>query len=191
MQSKIALFITLFISGLSVFGQSIDFTDTLQLASQVSFEANGGLPSSVYEWHLDNELLSETGPSLALPVNQKGTFRISVLEHSAGGCVGLAASCAIVVVDAKPSPTSSIKVYAYLSPNGDGHNDTWQIDRSDLLDDCVITVYNRYGQEVFRSQGYKVEWDGKQDGKALPTGEYYYLIKGSIVQKGVLVIMNQ
>ena len=38
------------------------------------------------------------------------------------------------------------------------------------------SVFNRYGQLVFRSQGYNTEWDGTFSGSPLPVGTYYYMI---------------
>jgi gliding motility-associated-like protein len=37
-------------------------------------------------------------------------------------------------------------------------------------------VFNRYGQKVFVSTGYDVEWDGYFNGSVLPIGTYYYII---------------
>jgi gliding motility-associated-like protein len=39
-----------------------------------------------------------------------------------------------------------------------------------------VEVYSASGRLVFKSEGYKHEWDGKKDGVALPTGTYYYVV---------------
>ena len=39
-----------------------------------------------------------------------------------------------------------------------------------------IDVFNRYGQIVFHSVGYEIDWDGTYQGRALPVGTYYYII---------------
>ena len=63
-----------------------------------------------------------------------------------------------------------------FSPNNDGINDTWQITYLNSYPDCVVNIFNRYGQAVFHSAGYKTAWDGTYNGKLLPVGTYYYVI---------------
>jgi gliding motility-associated-like protein len=65
-----------------------------------------------------------------------------------------------------------------FSPNGDGINDTWVIEYLETYPGAVVEVFNRNGQVVFRSPngGYTKPWDGTVNGKALPSGTYYYII---------------
>lgn len=63
-----------------------------------------------------------------------------------------------------------------FSPNGDGINDNWVIEPLDLFDESVTQVYNRYGQIVYKSNGYTKPWDGTQNDKPVPAGNYYYVI---------------
>jgi gliding motility-associated-like protein len=64
-----------------------------------------------------------------------------------------------------------------FSPNGDGQNDTWQIDHLTDYPGCTVEVFNRYGQSVYASKGYPKAWDGTMNGKPLPVATYYYIIK--------------
>jgi gliding motility-associated-like protein len=63
-----------------------------------------------------------------------------------------------------------------FSPNGDGINDRWRIQYLESYPGATVDVYNRYGQSVFSSVGYDVDWDGTVNGKPLPIGTYYYII---------------
>ncbi|MEO5685098.1 MAG: gliding motility-associated C-terminal domain-containing protein [Chitinophagaceae bacterium] len=63
-----------------------------------------------------------------------------------------------------------------FSPNADGINDVWNIEALETYPEAVVQVFNRYGQVVFRSQGYSKPWDGSFNGKPLPVGTYYYSI---------------
>jgi gliding motility-associated-like protein len=63
-----------------------------------------------------------------------------------------------------------------FSPNGDGINDTWQLDLMTDFPECVIEVYNRWGQQLFISIGDIQQFDGTYKGKDLPVGTYYYII---------------
>ena len=64
-----------------------------------------------------------------------------------------------------------------FSPNGDGINDVWNIIGEDFFPDIEITVYNRWGQAVWKSgRGYPLPWDGRSRGNALPVDSYHYYL---------------
>ena len=63
-----------------------------------------------------------------------------------------------------------------FTPNKDGINDTWVIRYLERYAGCVVEIYNRYGQLVFRSIGYNKPWDGTYNGKEAPAGTYYYIV---------------
>jgi gliding motility-associated-like protein len=64
-----------------------------------------------------------------------------------------------------------------FSPNGDNINDTWTIDGIELYNNCRVYIYNRYGQEVYKSAGTYIPWKGLTNGKPVATGVYYYIIE--------------
>ena len=64
-----------------------------------------------------------------------------------------------------------------FSPNGDGVNDTWVIKSLADYPGCTVEVFNRYGLQVFISNGYAKPWDGTYKGNPLPVGTYYYIIE--------------
>jgi gliding motility-associated-like protein len=66
-----------------------------------------------------------------------------------------------------------------FSPNNDGINDVWDIPSLIPYPKCSVDIYSRSGHLVFHSIGYSKAWDGKLNGKPLPVGTYYYLIRGS------------
>jgi gliding motility-associated-like protein len=68
------------------------------------------------------------------------------------------------------------KIPNTFTPNGDGINDTWEIDGLQGYAGCTVFIYNRWGQQVFASTGYSKPWDGTYEGKNLPFGTYYYVI---------------
>ena len=70
-------------------------------------------------------------------------------------------------------------IYSGFTPNGDGTNDHWDIDNADYYPDIKVMVFNRWGKQIFHAEGYSDEqrWDGKYNGKDVPTGTYYYIIE--------------
>ena len=63
-----------------------------------------------------------------------------------------------------------------FSPNADGINDVWNIPLLDTYPDNTVEIFNRAGQKVFESKGYKIPFDGNFQNKPLPVGVYYYII---------------
>lgn len=80
-----------------------------------------------------------------------------------------------------------------FSPDGIPPNDTWEIDFLDAFPECVVSVYNRWGMLVYRSEkGYPVPWDGKSKGNLVPVDTYFYVIdlgNGSRPYKGYVSVM--
>ncbi len=80
-----------------------------------------------------------------------------------------------------------------FSPNGDGINDDWNILYLQTYTQAVVTVFNRYGQQVFTSNGYNKKWNGTVNGNPLPAGTYYYMIdrkNGLAMLNGWLLIVR-
>ena len=83
-----------------------------------------------------------------------------------------------------------IKVYNGFSPNGDGQNDVFTIKAIEFYPENTLTIYNRWGNEVYHIEGYKNSWRGTYDGKDLPDGTYFYRleIKGQEPRNGFVEI---
>jgi gliding motility-associated-like protein len=81
-----------------------------------------------------------------------------------------------------------------ITPNGDGVNDLWVLDNIGFIyPSCVVRIFNRWGNLVFESTGYKEAWDGTNNGEKLPMGSYYYVIEyndpqGTVVKGTVSII---
>lgn len=103
--------------------------------------------------------VGQTSPVLMNPTASSYTVQV----ESATGCLG------------EPKIIYFIKIHNAFSPNGDGINDTWTIENLDKMESYTIQIVDRYGNKVFESQNKNnVVWDGKSNGRALPTGTYWY-----------------
>jgi len=63
-----------------------------------------------------------------------------------------------------------------FTPNGDNVNDTWNIKYLESYPKATVEIFNRNGNRVFFSDGYKVPFDGNYQNGQLPVGVYYYII---------------
>jgi gliding motility-associated-like protein len=64
-----------------------------------------------------------------------------------------------------------------FSPNGDGINDLYRPQRTSYVERVEMTIFNRWGVQVFYTEDPDVNWDGKinrTDRLAAP-GVYYYI----------------
>jgi gliding motility-associated-like protein len=107
--------------------------------------------------------------SLRPVVSPTVTTTYTLHATSREGCGSTYDEVKVVVYD-------KIVVPNVFSPNHDGINDTWFIEPLYLFPECKVEVYNRYGEIVYRSNGYDNPWDGRKNGNPLPTGVYYYII---------------
>lgn len=65
-----------------------------------------------------------------------------------------------------------------ITPNQDGKNDEFIIDGLHAAyPECTVTIVNRWGSIVFKSNGYEKPWNGTFKDKPLPIGTYYYVIE--------------
>ncbi|TAH08438.1 MAG: gliding motility-associated C-terminal domain-containing protein [Runella slithyformis] len=83
------------------------------------------------------------------------------------GCV-VELSVEVVVIE--------LKIPNGFTPNADGANDTWELEGIRNYPNCTVEIVNRWGNMVFKTQGYFDEWDGQHNGEPLPVGEYYYVV---------------
>ncbi len=79
--------------------------------------------------------------------------------------------------DVLPADELPFAIPGGLSPNGDGINDTWDIQGLEDYPNASISVFDRWGKKLFFNTSASEPWDGTFDGKELPTADYYYIIE--------------
>jgi gliding motility-associated-like protein len=74
--------------------------------------------------------------------------------------------------------TPRVRIPNAFSPNGDGLDDAWEIDRIAEYPNSRVIVFNRWGLKLFETTNYSRsnQWDGTIKGQPAPLGTYYYLI---------------
>ncbi|MFN0291718.1 T9SS type B sorting domain-containing protein [Pedobacter helvus] len=120
----------------------------------------------------------------SLTVGQEETLVVKVQGKAQGLVVNTAniQSTNTILPDLVPENNSStdtkkiignIKIPNVITPNGDGKNDVLKVDGIELYTENSISIFNRWGNEVYRSQGYQNNWNGN----GLSEGTYFYVLK--------------
>jgi gliding motility-associated-like protein len=94
--------------------------------------------------------------------------------YTISGGIGDCASQSSVTVTVTPR----VRIPNAISPNGDGRDDTWEIDNIGTYPENHVLVFNRWGNKIFETTNYSRsnEWNGNIKGQPAPIGTYYYVI---------------
>jgi gliding motility-associated-like protein len=88
----------------------------------------------------------------------------------------------------------SLRVWQAFSPNGDGDNETFQIDGLQNYPNHELIIFNRWGNEVLKTKNYQNDWRGTWRDKELPDGTYFYWVRnedtGEVITSGYVQIMR-
>lgn len=132
---------------------------TIPGGGSTQLHAVGG---STYEWSPTSGLSGNTIPD---PVAQPNGTTIYTVTTELNGCTYQ--DQLTVYVERLLTPVNT------FTPNGDGINDTWDIPGIRDYPQADVSIYDRWGQRVFHSIGYREPFDGA----GLPTATYYWYIQ--------------
>jgi gliding motility-associated-like protein len=185
-------------------------TDTL-LRSEVAalFEVNPGpyCPMDVvkpvnhslgeiksYLWEYGNGAVSKTATPVTLqymPSQKEQQYRIRLIVKNDVNCA--------VTEDHYITAVSScyIDVPTAFSPNNDGQNDyLYPLNAYKALD-LTFTIYNREGNLLFKTNNWKVRWDGTVNGEKADIGTYVWVLEYTesvsgkkVFRKGTTVLLR-
>ncbi len=124
----------------------------------------GGVPGADY-----NYLWSDNSKTKDLSDIPSGWYSVVVTDLN---------SCSVRdSVFVEPLNISCLIIPNAISPNGDLINDYWNIGLKELYPEIEIKIFNRWGEEIWRSaKGYPDPWDGRSKGSLLPIDSYHYII---------------
>ena len=132
---------------------------SIPVGGSTLLNATGG---TTYEWSPTSGL---SGNMVADPVAQPNETTTYTVTTVLNGCTYEDAVRVEVVRLLTPVNT--------FTPNGDGINDTWDIPGIQEYPQADVSIYDRWGQRVFHSIGYREPFDGAN----LPTATYYWYIQ--------------
>ena len=164
------------------------------LENNISFSILSGGNISQVSWNFDDPSSGANNTSTSLTPTHlfsgTGTYNVRCIVTASCGVDTINKSISIVSCNCIQS------IPAAFTPNGDGINDRWIINKQNCFRQVDVNVYNRYGSLVFSKKNYENEWNGTYRSKPLPDGTYYYVvnaigINGSVQNlKGNLTILR-
>lgn len=91
-----------------------------------------------------------------------------------GNCPVKYSNVFIVISDTCVTPVKvPIRIPNAMTPNNDGNNDVFYIENISYYPNNHLSIFNRWGNKVYETDGYNNDWDGKD----LPDATYYYLLE--------------
>lgn len=157
----------------------------------VSASASEGIfDNSTFIWAID-----------ALSSNQSATLTIVAQVTSSTELLNVASLSSLNepdrdatnnMDDAEVTVDNCFYITDGLSPNNDGLNDTFYIECIEEFPDNNLKIYNRYGVQIYESNNYLNDWDGKPNmgipstSEKLPVGTYFYILDLNTGQKPLI-----
>jgi len=107
-----------------------------------------------------------TGTPIGHAVVNSASFEVSgTTQFYLSKFLGLAAGAA----------SQLLKPVNVFTPNGDGQNDFFDILNIEQFPDNEVVIYNRWGNEVYKTKRYSAT--NRFSGSGLPDGTYFYIVK--------------
>ena len=125
---------------------------------------NGGNITN-WAWSTDS-VGTGSGTTFTGTFDVPGTYPITLTVTTADGCTHTYTYNQIVI------PVEII-IPNVFSPNNDGKNDALVFEGVQYYPNTSLSVFNRWGQEIFTSTNYKNTWKAKD----VPDGTYFYILK--------------
>lgn len=129
----------------------------------VSVEGKGAID---YIWAY-NAVTNQPGTTALIPLHHYSNT-IKLIGKDEFDCVDSS------IIEIPTFPCCEIEMPNAFSPNADGLNDLFVPATKGNPLEYAFVIYNRYGQQVFRTTNIDKGWDGTFNGNPAETGVYYY-----------------
>ena len=128
-------------------------------------------PNTTYDWWPDHFFTDSFFENAITATFPEGNNTVSVYVTDSNGCIGR--DTVLITLE----PCCKFDMPNAFTPNGDGRNDYFAPVSITELNVTDFSIYNRWGQLVYKGFGREVRWDGKLKGKDMAQGIYNYIIE--------------
>ena len=135
-----------------------------------------------------------------IDVEKNGAIKLQPNEDFVGKdylsykiCNETCASCTETTVELKIGAYADCAVPTIFTPDQDGINDLLIIPclLTNAHSDSELSIYNRWGDEIFHTKDYQNDWNGTYRGNNIQEGTYYYIFSlgdDSAPKKGFITV---
>ena len=133
------------------------------------------------EYYLGNGTVSGiTLEQYSYGSSEAGDYNLMQVVYNNFGC----SDTAYQVIQLNLSPT--LYVPNAFTPDADGENDSW-IPVATAMYSIEVSVFNRWGEEVFTTTDLSKTWDGKYRGQDCPVGVYSWKIVARDINQELII----
>ena len=153
--------------------------------TRIDFESS--VSPNVVEWNwtfilgVAAAVSNEPNPTYTFPMGQGGIYPVTLAVVDTNGC--------------ESQVTRNVEIFDFFNvfipnaftPNNDGFNDLWAVYGTVIDPDRFeMSVFNRWGEEVFHTTALDEGWVGQSDDDKLDPGTWYYSMDGVYAYRIVL-----
>ena len=143
--------------------------DTICYGDIIYLTAYGG---ATYSWSPASLVDSDKSGNTFTHIFLAETFTVTATDQN--GCSDTAS-----VAFNNIQPCCKLSYPNAFTPNDDGINDGFRIVTYGNMLHYALTIFNRWGQQIFYSEDPQHAWNGNYGGVACETGVYYYIVKAT------------
>lgn len=144
--------------------------DTIFLGQEVTVTVIVGDPTWTYDWSTGESGVGLT--SITDAPEESTTYSVTITDDN--GCT-MTLERLLTVIQPLCDETDIFLPNAF-SPNGDDNNDLF-IPRSNVIEEVEFFIYDRWGEEIFRTTDMTEGWDGTFGGETLAPDVYAYCLR--------------
>lgn len=125
-----------------------------------------------WNWDFGDPNSNENASTIQNPshgFNNNGLYTITLIVSTAYNCKDTTSLSVRIVEDSLVFPN-------IITPNGDGHNDYFDIPNLENYVNNQLSIFNRWGKKIYFKEPYIPDVD-KWDANGLPDGTYFYILK--------------
>ncbi|WP_298517819.1 T9SS type B sorting domain-containing protein [uncultured Kordia sp.] len=106
-----------------------------------------------------------------------GPWQISNIFPNVSGCDNVVYVRDLINCNEISESISILDYPKFFTPNGDGYNDTWNIQCRSSFPNAKVYIFDRYGKLLKILGPNEIGWDGTYHGNKMPTSDYWFSVE--------------
>lgn len=131
----------------------------------ITVNITNGLGNYIYQLEYPDGSTSDFQSSNVFTNLEAGEYFVNIYD-TLGNCS-----------PSRVGPIYIINYPNYFTPNGDGVHETWNILDLKQQPNSVISIFDRYGKLLKQISPAGIGWDGKYNGKEMPSSDYWFTVE--------------